>query len=65
MGERLTARAVFEAEGCRTEEERTEYLEEVFSDCSCPALCSSGCDVEPDGRCAHGHPSLLLALGLV
>jgi hypothetical protein len=30
-----------------------------------PALCSEGCEVEPDGRCPHGAPSLLLALGLV
>jgi hypothetical protein len=30
-----------------------------------PALCSEGCEVEPDGRCPHGAPSLLLALGLI
>jgi ketopantoate reductase len=30
-----------------------------------PALCSEGCQVEPDGRCPHGAPSLLLALGLI
>jgi hypothetical protein len=29
-----------------------------------PALCSEDCQVEPDGRCPHGGPSLLLALGL-
>ncbi len=28
-----------------------------------PALCSKGCEVEPDGHCPHGAPSLLLALG--
>ena len=28
-----------------------------------PALCSEGCEVEPDGHCPHGAPSLLLALG--
>ena len=30
-----------------------------------PAICSEGCEVEPDGRCPHGAPSLLLALGLI
>ena len=30
-----------------------------------PALCSDGCEVEPDGHCPHGAPSLLLALGLI
>jgi hypothetical protein len=30
-----------------------------------PALCSEGCEVEPDGHCPHGGPSLLLALGLI
>ena len=30
-----------------------------------PALCSEGCEVEPDGHCPHGAPSLLLALGMI
>ena len=30
-----------------------------------PALCSEDCEVEPDGHCPHGAPSLLLALGLI
>jgi hypothetical protein len=30
-----------------------------------PALCSEGCEVEPDGRCPHGGRSLLLVAGLV
>ena len=30
-----------------------------------PALCDEGCEVEPDGRCPHGGPSLLLATGLI
>jgi hypothetical protein len=28
-----------------------------------PAICSEDCQVEPDGHCPHGAPSLLLALG--
>jgi len=30
-----------------------------------PALCTEGCEVEPDGHCQHGAPSLLLAFGLI
>jgi hypothetical protein len=44
--------------------------DEALADCSplnsvCPAICSDGCEVEPDGHCPHGAPSLLLALGLI
>lgn len=28
-----------------------------------PACCDEGCEVEPDGYCEHGHPSVLVALG--
>jgi len=30
-----------------------------------PALCTEDCQVEPDGHCPHGAPSLLLAAGLI
>ena len=30
-----------------------------------PACCSEGCEVEPDGVCEHGCPSVLVALGLI
>lgn len=42
-----------------------EYLEELVSDSITPAMCTSGCEVEPDGRCEHGHPSIMLALGII
>lgn len=43
-----------------------EALGDVEPDSAiCPALCSAGCEVEPDGHCEHGAPSLLLALGLI
>jgi ketopantoate reductase len=44
------------------EEALAEYSE--FDDIY-PALCTEGCQVEPDGHCPHGAPSLLLALGLI
>ena len=34
-------------------------------DSAYPALCSEGFEVEPDGHCPHGAPSLLSALGLI
>jgi hypothetical protein len=30
-----------------------------------PACCTEGCEVEPDGRCEHGCPSILLAAGII
>lgn len=30
-----------------------------------PALCDEGCEVEPDGRCPHDCPSVLLVLGMI
>lgn len=37
---------------------------EALSDSIVPACCSLGCDVEPDGICVHGNPSVLLAMGI-
>ncbi|HUQ94624.1 MAG TPA: hypothetical protein VM120_23280 [Bryobacteraceae bacterium] len=30
-----------------------------------PALCDEDCQVEPDGHCPHGGPSLPLAMGVI
>lgn len=42
-----------------------ELLEAASSDSVVPSLCEDGCEVEPDGRCEHGYPSVLLAAGLI
>lgn len=42
-----------------------DFDRDVFTDSIVPACCAEGCEVEPDGRCEHGHPSLLLALGVI
>lgn len=42
-----------------------ETVESCVRDCVAPAMCDEGCEVEPDGRCEHGAPSLLLACGLM
>ena len=44
------------------EEALAEYSE---LDDTYPALCSEDCQVEPDGHCPHGAPSLLLAMGMI
>jgi hypothetical protein len=42
-----------------------EFIESFNGDSIAPACCSEGCEVEPDGVCQHGCPSVLLALGLI
>jgi len=42
-----------------------ELIEEGVNDSVCYALCKEECRVEPDGRCEHGCPSILLAMGLI
>ena len=37
----------------------------MFEDENAPALCEHGCEVEPDGKCCHGCPSILRAAGLI
>ena len=41
------------------------YLEECCADSVVRALCTEGCDVEPDELCPHGCPSPLIAGGLI
>ncbi len=38
---------------------------DVLMDSIVPACCKHGCQVEPDGHCMHGNPSILLANGLI
>jgi hypothetical protein len=40
-----------------------DQIEEWVYDSVCDA--TDGCQVEPDGRCEHGHVSWLLQLGLI
>lgn len=40
-------------------------FEDVMNDSVIPACCSEGCEVEPDGKCEHGCPSVLLAMGVI
>jgi hypothetical protein len=40
-------------------------LREVVFSSVVPACCDDLCEVEPDGFCEHGHPSVLLASGMI
>lgn len=45
--------------------EFVESEEDMLTDSVQPALCDEGCEVEPDGRCEHGCPSISLVLGII
>ena len=30
-----------------------------------PACCTEECEVEPDGTCSHGNPSILIECGVI
>ena len=65
IGRRLSLEEWKHQEGIETEERLMERLESINHDGTCPPLCSTCDDVEPDETCQHGHPSVLLALGLI
>jgi hypothetical protein len=58
---RITMRQWLDQEGYAN----VEDAQDVLQDSVMPALCDEGCQVEPDGRCSHGCPSPLLAMGLI
>ena len=43
----------------------SDFLMAECQDSVMPACCKHECRVEPDGRCEHGCPSPLLALGII
>lgn len=63
MATRLTVAEVEENEGMSA----LDILEEEMfgTRIGIPALCSEGCEVEVDGQCPHGFPSLAIAMGVV
>lgn len=42
-----------------------DFCDQSIDDFAFPACCEDECQVEADGHCPHGYPSLPLALGLV
>lgn len=62
MAHRINLVELERNEGC----DAVEIMEDVTEGVRhCPAMCSEGCEVEPDGTCPHGFPSLALHLGVV
>jgi len=42
-----------------------EAMEQWSTDETVPAICNQGCEVEPDGKCEHGCPSILIRMGVI
>jgi len=61
-GHRLTIDQFLEEDG-RTLEEICQAA--LFGEENVPALCDAGCEVEPDGVCPHGCPSILRDAGRI
>lgn len=62
---RITVKEWKRLESLASDEDLYARLDEISSSAICPALCTEGCEVEPDGECEHGHPSVLLGMGLI
>lgn len=60
MAERLTVKELMREQRFTDELELVEFY--LHKD-TVHAVCSDGCEVEPDGECEHGFPSVLLELG--
>jgi hypothetical protein len=57
---RITADEALENAGIDMEEDADMLMDSVV-----PACCKEGCEVEPDGVCEHGCPSVLIAMGII
>lgn len=56
----------FRSEHCiENGSEMMTALEQWATDDAVPALCKDGCQVEPDGHCEHGCPSILVRMGVI
>lgn len=62
MASRITVVELERREG----DDAVAIMEDVTFDFrECPAMCSEGCEVEVDGHCQHGFPSLAIHMGMV
>ena len=60
---KVTLKPLLDQHGYSSVEEALAEYGEL--DDTYPAICSEDCQVEPDGYCPHGAPSLLLAAGWI
>ncbi|MFZ9327912.1 MAG: hypothetical protein ACO24H_10785 [Polynucleobacter sp.] len=54
-----------EEHGIQNGTDMMDALQEWSTDSVVPALCHEGCEVEPDGRCEHDCPSILIRMGVI
>lgn len=59
---RISLSSLMDDEGV---EDEVALLERYIHESVVPALCSEYCEVEPDGYCEHGCPSVMLAAGII
>lgn len=59
MGNLISASEAMEIHGF------DEFELSALTDSLVPACCDEGCEVEPDGHCEHGHPSVLIKMGMI
>lgn len=45
--------------------EVSTFVHYCYLESETPAMCLHGCNVEPDGHCEHGNPSVFLFLGMI
>lgn len=62
---RLTLKEWLDSVSAGSFEEWASDHPDVIMDSVVPSFCSEGCEVEPDGICQHGHPSVLRGLGII
>jgi hypothetical protein len=62
MAKRISINEVAERNDCKSV---ADLLDEYGLDSVVPACCDEDCQVEPDGHCEHGNPSILVDLGII
>ena len=63
--QRISVKEALDLPETATEDEVIKEAESYFWDGVMPACCEARCRVEPDGKCPHGHPSIMIAMGLI
>ena len=46
-------------------EDEFEMIHDYVYESMCPACCKEGCEVEQDGHCEHGCPSIMIEMGMI
>ena len=62
---KMTVKQWKEMYGITSQEEFLDMMHEMALEGVAEALCTDACEVEPDGTCPHGNPSILMAIGVI